>query len=111
MSSPKSGTASEVAGIVSATIFRNTVRDRRMVTPAKEVRWLRLIIVKLECVKEVAGRDQPSALERSKGLHQCVTIPCLKLFSPLRQCAVSGLVVSDAVADRRESVVYLFFLF
>lgn len=35
---PSRGTASEVAGIVSATIFRNTVRDKRMVTPAKEVR-------------------------------------------------------------------------
>lgn len=30
---PSRGTASEVAGIVSATIFRNTVRDKRMVTP------------------------------------------------------------------------------
>ncbi len=30
---PNSGTASLVAGIVSATILRNTVRDKRMVTP------------------------------------------------------------------------------
>lgn len=70
---PKSGTASDVAGIVSATIFRNTVRDRRMVTPAKEVRWLRLIIVKVECVEEVARWDQPSVLERSKGLQHVTT--------------------------------------
>lgn len=30
---PRSGTASDVAGIVSATIFRNTVKDSRIVTP------------------------------------------------------------------------------
>lgn len=30
---PKRGTASEVAGIVSATMFRKTVNDRRIVTP------------------------------------------------------------------------------
>lgn len=34
---PRSGTASDVAGIVSATIFKNTVNDRRIVTPVKEV--------------------------------------------------------------------------
>lgn len=33
---PNNGTASEVAGIVSATIFKNTVRDSRMVTPVKQ---------------------------------------------------------------------------
>ena len=32
---PKSGTASLVAGIVSATTCENTVRDRRIVTPVK----------------------------------------------------------------------------
>lgn len=32
---PRSGTASDVAGIVSATIFRNTVSDSRIVTPVK----------------------------------------------------------------------------
>lgn len=31
---PKSGTASLVAGMVSATTCENTVRDRRIVTPA-----------------------------------------------------------------------------
>lgn len=31
---PKSGTASDVAGIVSATIFKNTVNDSNIVTPA-----------------------------------------------------------------------------
>lgn len=30
---PKSGTASDVAGIVSATIFKNTVNDSKIVTP------------------------------------------------------------------------------
>lgn len=30
---PSNGTASEVAGMVSATMFKNTVRDRRIVTP------------------------------------------------------------------------------
>lgn len=30
---PNSGTASDVAGIVSATMFKNTVRDKRIVTP------------------------------------------------------------------------------
>lgn len=30
---PRSGTASDVAGIVSATMFRNTVSDSKMVTP------------------------------------------------------------------------------
>lgn len=30
---PKRGTASEVAGIVSATMFRKTVNDKRIVTP------------------------------------------------------------------------------
>lgn len=30
---PSRGTASEVAGIVSATILRNTVSDSRIVTP------------------------------------------------------------------------------
>lgn len=32
---PKSGTASDVAGIVSATIFKNTVNESKMVTPAE----------------------------------------------------------------------------
>lgn len=32
---PNSGTASDVAGIVSATIFRNTVNDSKIVTPGK----------------------------------------------------------------------------
>lgn len=31
---PNNGTASDVAGIVSATIFRNTVSDNRIVTPS-----------------------------------------------------------------------------
>jgi len=30
---PNNGTASEVAGIVSATILRNTVSESKMVTP------------------------------------------------------------------------------
>lgn len=30
---PRRGTASEVAGIVSATILRKTVKDKRIVTP------------------------------------------------------------------------------
>jgi hypothetical protein len=30
---PSNGTASEVAGIVSATIFKNTVNDNKIVTP------------------------------------------------------------------------------
>lgn len=34
---PKRGTASDVAGIVSATILRKTVRDNRMVTPETEI--------------------------------------------------------------------------
>ena len=34
MKLPNNGTASDVAGIVSATIFKNTVRDNRIVTPA-----------------------------------------------------------------------------
>lgn len=33
---PKSGTASDVAGIVSATIFKNTVNESNIVTPVKE---------------------------------------------------------------------------
>lgn len=47
---PNKGTASDVAGIVSATMFRNTVRERRIVTPgrrniklkghAQRVKWL-----------------------------------------------------------------------
>jgi len=32
---PSNGTASDVAGIVSATIFRNTVNDNKIVTPAR----------------------------------------------------------------------------
>lgn len=36
---PSNGTASEVAGIVSATIFKNTVNDNKIVTPMK--RWMR----------------------------------------------------------------------
>lgn len=32
--SPRSGTASDVAGIVSATMFKKTVNDSRIVTPA-----------------------------------------------------------------------------
>lgn len=34
---PNNGTASEVAGIVSATIFRNTVSDNKIVTPVKKI--------------------------------------------------------------------------
>lgn len=30
---PNNGTASDVAGIVSATIFKNTVNDSKIVTP------------------------------------------------------------------------------
>ena len=33
---------SEVTGIVSDTVFRNTVNDRRMVTPAKEKKEARI---------------------------------------------------------------------
>lgn len=33
---PNSGTASEVAGIVSATMFRKTVSDSKIVTPEVE---------------------------------------------------------------------------
>lgn len=37
---PKSGTASDVAGIVSATIFKNTVNDSNIVTPIiKRIHW------------------------------------------------------------------------
>ena len=32
---PNNGTASDVAGIVSATIFKNTVNDSKIVTPVK----------------------------------------------------------------------------
>jgi hypothetical protein len=35
---PSRGTASEVAGIVSATILRKTVRDNRIVTPMR-LQW------------------------------------------------------------------------
>lgn len=35
LSKPKSGTASEVAGIVSATILRKTVNESKIVTPKK----------------------------------------------------------------------------
>lgn len=35
-SKPKSGTASEVAGIVSATILRKTVNESKIVTPKKD---------------------------------------------------------------------------
>lgn len=33
---PNNGTASDVAGIVSATIFKNTVNDSKIVTPLRE---------------------------------------------------------------------------
>lgn len=33
---PNNGTASDVAGIVSATIFKNTVNDSKIVTPVIE---------------------------------------------------------------------------
>ena len=33
---PNNGTASDVAGIVSATIFKNTVNDSKIVTPKCE---------------------------------------------------------------------------
>lgn len=33
---PNNGTASDVAGIVSATIFKNTVNDSKIVTPVKK---------------------------------------------------------------------------
>lgn len=45
---PKSGTASDVAGIVSATMFRNTVSDNRIVTPANTKRN-----VVYESIKEI----------------------------------------------------------
>lgn len=32
---PNNGTASDVAGIVSATIFKNTVNDSKIVTPER----------------------------------------------------------------------------
>ena len=32
---PNNGTASDVAGIVSATIFKNTVNDSKIVTPVE----------------------------------------------------------------------------
>lgn len=35
---PNNGTASDVAGIVSATIFKNTVNDSKIVTPVKNER-------------------------------------------------------------------------
>jgi hypothetical protein len=33
---PKRGTASDVAGIVSATMLRKTVRDNKIVTPVEK---------------------------------------------------------------------------
>ena len=43
---PSSGTASEVAGMVSATILRKTVRDNRIVTPVGWVIHKSLITAK-----------------------------------------------------------------
>lgn len=37
---PSNGTASEVAGIVSATMFRKTVSDSKMVTPERSATLL-----------------------------------------------------------------------
>lgn len=36
---PKRGIASETCGSVSATKFKNTVRDRRIVTPIENRKW------------------------------------------------------------------------
>lgn len=33
---PNNGTASDVAGMVSATMFRNTVSESKIVTPVKK---------------------------------------------------------------------------
>lgn len=49
---PKRGTASEVAGIVSATMFRKTVNDRRIVTPLiKKMFYLHAYRVRIIIIK------------------------------------------------------------
>lgn len=55
---PNKGTASDVAGIVSATMFRNTVRERRIVTPGRRNTKLKghAHRVKCLCVSGVVGR-------------------------------------------------------
>jgi hypothetical protein len=46
---PNKGTASDVAGIVSATMFRNTVRERRIVTPGRRNIKLKGLAHKVKC--------------------------------------------------------------
>lgn len=46
---PNKGTASDVAGIVSATMFRNTVRERRIVTPGRRKMKLKGLAHKVKC--------------------------------------------------------------
>lgn len=52
---PSSGTASDVAGIVSATMFRKTVSDSKIVTPAsmqhKIIARPFVIVCACECVR------------------------------------------------------------
>lgn len=51
---PNSGTASDVAGIVSATMFRNTVKDSRIVTPVDiEYFKLRTVTSQLHVIIEL----------------------------------------------------------
>ena len=44
---PNNGTASDVAGIVSATIFKNTVKDNKIVTPGKSRLCLKFTTIEI----------------------------------------------------------------
>jgi hypothetical protein len=51
---PNNGTASDVAGIVSATMFRNTVRERRIVTPGRRNIKLKGLAHEVKCCNVLA---------------------------------------------------------
>ena len=66
---PSKGTASEVAGIVSATMFKNTVKLSNIVTPVKMGYLIRLMIssVWLHLYKAIALATKPGQKQNKVG--------------------------------------------
>ena len=63
------GTASDVVGMLSATRFRNTVSDSRMVTPEADTNSQSLL-----CTLRVVTRDSENLLACRYPFSICVTL-------------------------------------
>lgn len=75
---PKRGTASDVAGIVSATMLRKTVRDNRIVTPVKEMEKVKL--KNKNCEKQIEITIETHYYKVNKVHHNEISFPAFSQF-------------------------------